>query len=246
MARPSMPPYDFQIEPCPPVDQKPSLRPGYNKWKATPLPKFPVDASIINWKYITEGAHGQVRKITFTQKPQGKEQVACLKLFKPDWPDAFERERDAYALLLHRGVHRCIPKILFQGQLPQWKWNGQTGPKPKDEEDDEEDDEENETLVGGIVMEWFEGCQRVKFERMKVPMLQVLGQTLKRILDAGVAHRDIEERNILLVRDPQTATFRLVWIDFSEAWSGRKHMRDCVYDWARFRQIVKFETVRFV
>ena len=42
------------------------------------------------------------------------------------------------------------------------------------------------------------------------------------IHSAGVVHRDIEERNILLVRDPEFKRIRVIWIDSSNGWLGPK------------------------
>lgn len=127
--------------------------------------------------------------------------------------------------MIHRGVKRCIPDVYHKRQWPRWKWDGG---KP----DDYDHVDRNEILYG-LVMEYFDDCQEIDMKRADIKLAEVLGQTFERILDAGVIHNDIEERNILLVRESNSV--RIVWIDFSSAWSGEIYLNARSQEWDMFR-----------
>lgn len=142
-------------------------------------------------------------------KYPGFDGTVCLKLFSEEWKDAYEREAAAYALMIHRGVKRCIPTVYWVGELSLSQWNG----KERKEEDGDEHDNE---IYYGIVMEYFENFREVDFESIDLPTAMAVARALNRIHEARIYHGDMEERNILLVRESRVV--RAVWIDFSCAW----------------------------
>lgn len=225
---------DAEIEPCPLLNTGAFKDPHYHLWKPRKIRLIPNDVVIKNWTRVGAGAHGEVGRVTLTRG--GRECVACLKLYNPLWEDSFERECAAYALLIHRGVTRCIPAVLYQGKLPRWKWQGARTPHRNDAYEKE--------VLCGLVMEWFEDYEEIKLEGATLRMLEILADTLRMIHRAGVVHRDIEERNILLVRDPETKRARIVWIDFSSAWSGPKIKplsvirREAFLDWSALHALM--------
>lgn len=195
------------------------------------IPDFPDDATIEEWTVVAEGAHGQIRRVR--TRRDGKEVIACFKLFREEWKDAYERERDAYALLVHRGVKRCIPQIYFKREWPRWKWDGN---QPTFDYDDRDE------ILYGLVMEYFDEYQQINMQKADIHMAEILGQTLEMIHNAGVAHGDIDERNILLVREGGTA--RIVWIDFSCAWAGKVYRGTGPIEWDMFRGFLLETMVR--
>jgi serine/threonine protein kinase len=182
---------------------------SYESWVPFAIPNIPDELSIVEWTVIGEGSHGQVRKIR--TQTNGDLTTLCLKLFNQEWKDAYERELGAYTLLIHRGVRRCIPNVYYSCEWPRWKWDGA-------QPDDYSYVDRDETLYG-LVMEYFEDCEEIDLKRVDLHTIEMLGKTLDLIQEAGVIHRDYEERNILLVRE--AGKVRIVWIDFSCAWSGK-------------------------
>lgn len=172
---------------------------------------------------IADGTHGQVRRVRV--RKDAVEAVLCLKLFTEEWKDMFERERDAYTLLSHHGVKRCIPEVYFVCEWPRWKFDG-------NQPDNYSTVNKNETLYG-LFMDYFEDCQEIDLKRGTLRLAEVLGKTLTIIHEAGVIHNDLAERNILLVRE--SGKVRIVWIDFSCAWTGRKFERTRAIEWNTFR-----------
>jgi len=85
-------------------------------------------------------------------------------------------------------------------------------------------------------MEYFEDCEHVNLRKASLRLAEVLGRTLEMIHEAGVVHGDIAERNVLLVREGSIV--RVVWIDFSCAWSGPQYLPTTALEWAKFRGFV--------
>lgn len=170
---------------------------------------------------IATGAHGEVR---WVRARRTQDAIFCVKLFTEEWKDAYYRERDAYTLMIHRGLKRCIPTVFFKAELPRWKWDGQQPTYGRHNRDE---------ILYGLVMEYFEDCEEINMRKADVYMAEMLGRSLEMIHDAGVLHRDIEERNILLVRE--AGTVRIVWIDFSCAWSGEVYQETRPLEWDMFR-----------
>lgn len=129
----------------------------------------------------------------------------CLKLFSKEWKEAFDREVAAYALMIHRKVRRCIPTVYWKGALPLSVWNGKDASEIVADE-----------VYFGIVMEYFEDFREVEFDRIDLKTAEAVANALNRIHEARIMHGDMEERNILLVRESKIV--RAVWIDFSCAW----------------------------
>ena len=136
----------------------------------------------------------------------------------------YERERDAYMLFAHRGVRRCVPGVYFVQEWPRWKFDG-------NQPDNYSVVKRDETLYG-LFMEYFEDCQEIELRRGTLRMAEVLAETLEIIHEAGVIHNDIAERNILLVRE--AGKVRIVWIDFSCAWSGPQFQGTRPIEWNTF------------
>ena len=149
----------------------------------------------------------------------------ALKLFTEEWKDAYVRERDAYTLMIHRGVKRCIPHVFYKGAMPRWKWDG--------EQPDDYNYVHRDELLYGLVMDYFEDCREIDMNMADLHLAEMLGETLKLIHEAGVVHRAIEERNILLVRE--SGKTRIVWIDFSHAWAGQGYKGALPLEWDMFR-----------
>lgn len=82
-------------------------------------------------------------------------------------------------------------------------------------------------------MEYFEDCRPLDLSVADLSLAEQLGKTLEQIHQSGVVHRDIEERNILLVRE--AGKVRVVWIDFSSSWSGPQYDWDRSIEWDEFR-----------
>ena len=185
------------------------------------MPDFPEESKILEWRTIAAGSHGEIRRI---KTRHNREAVFALKLFTEDWKDAYVRERDAYTLMIHRGVKRCIPHVFYQGALPRWKWDGE---QPDDYEYVKKDE-----MLYGLVMDYFEDCREIDMKMVDMHLAEILGETLKLIHKGGIVHGNIEERNILLVRE--SAKTRVVWIDFSNAWAGPMFKGTQPLEWDTF------------
>ena len=161
---------------------------------------------IKDWTKVSEGAHGTIRKVHVLYN--GFDGYVCIKLYTEQWKDAYVRESSAYALLVHRGIKRCIPEIHYAGELSRSRWDGE---QPEYTNPDE--------ILYGIVMEFFEDCEELDLRRLTLPLAEVIARALRQIHEARVLHNDLAERNILLVRE--SGQIRVVWVDFSCAWSGK-------------------------
>jgi hypothetical protein len=218
---------DVEIQSLPPLSPwaTQSKASTFETWNPYPIPEFPDDVVVRRWKIVAAGAHGQIR---CAQVQRGEEiTTLCFKLFTEDWRNAYEREVDAYALMLHRRVRQCIPDIYFKAAWSRKKWDGD---QPSYEEWDLKGQEQ---VLYGLVMEYFDDCQEIKLWKANVPLVKALGQSFERILDAMVIHNDIYERNILLVRE--SGKVRVVWIDFSCAWTGTCYSGARPSEWDMFR-----------
>jgi hypothetical protein len=157
------------------------------------------------WRLLAVGTHGSVRRARIQNNDF--DGFVCVKLFTEEWKEAYEREVNAYELMYHRGVTGCVPRVYWKGALPESRWNGGI-----------ESDSDDGVILYGLVMEFFDDCREVDFSKIGVTTAEAIGRALKRIHDGRVAHSDIAERNVLLVR--QAGKIRVVWIDFSCAWVG--------------------------
>lgn len=147
----------------------------------------------------------------------------------------YEHEVQAYMLLIHHGVKRCIPDAYYRRTWPRWRFDGN--------QPDEYGEDDRDELLHGIFIEYFEDYQELDLSRATVHLAEVLGRTLEMIHQAGVVHNDVAERNILLVREPDTV--RVVWIDFSCAWSGPQFKRTRAMEWNSFRGLLYQKMVGF-
>jgi len=214
--------YDGAFESLPSISTVSSIHSSQSFWTRQPIPSFPDEAVIDEWTSIGEGGHGEVRR---AKVHIGKKQdVFCIKLFPVDSREAFIRERDAYTLMTYQRLRRFIPQVYYQGQLPRWRWDG-------NQPDDYEMYNRNE-IIFGLFMEFFEDCQQIDMRRVDLRIADVMARSFERILYSGVIHNDIEERNILLVREG--GFLRVVWIDFSCAWSGEVNWRTAQIEWDTF------------
>jgi len=196
---------------------------SYESWEPYQIPRFPDDLIVLEWTKIASGAHGEIRKIKV--KPHEEERIVCLKLFTQQFYDAYERERSAYTMMIHRGVKRCIPYVYYRGELPRSKWDGN--------QPDDYNIFDSEEILYGLVMDYFEDCEPLDLRKVDIHIAELLSSTLSLIHQAGVQHNDIAERNILLVRED--GTVRIVWIDFSCAWTGKVYADfRCPGDWNMF------------
>ena len=140
----------------------------------------------------------------------------------------YDREKAAYTLLSHHGVKRCIPEVYFVEEWPRWKFDG--------EQPDNYSMVNREEILYGLFMDYFEDCQEIDMKRATLHLAEVVGKTLGMIHEAGVIHNDIAERNILLVRED--GRVRVVWIDFSCAWTGRQFEHTRSIEWRTFRGFI--------
>jgi len=132
-------------------------------------------------------------------------------------------------MMQHKGVRRCIPYVYFRGELPRWRWEGK---QPADYQFGLGDE-----ILYGLVMEYFEDCEQIDMAKVGLGTAERLAHTISLIHQAGVQHNDIDERNILLVRED--GTVRIVWIDFSCAWTGKVYYdANCASDWDDFRAML--------
>jgi hypothetical protein len=124
-----------------------------------------------------------------------------LKLFSEEWEEEYDREVAAYALMVHRKVKRCIPHVYWKGAKSLSEWNGKDGDATGDE------------IWYGIAMEYFEDFRELQFEKIDAVTAEAVARALNRIHEARIRHGDMQEQNILLVRE--NGVVRAVWIDFS-------------------------------
>jgi hypothetical protein len=199
------------------------------------IPNYPDDAIIEDWTIVGEGSHGQVRRVRMRQGDDPAI-TACIKLFTEEWYDAYQRELDAYTLMIHRGVKRCIPQVWYKRSWPRWKWDGK-------QHGDYHGYDRNE-ILHGLVMEFFEDCRQLDLKKADLRLADALAESLERIHEAGVVHNDIEERNILLVRE--SGTVRVVWVDFSCAWSGPEYKGPNPLEWDDFCSLLIDNMVAFL
>lgn len=200
-----------RIESLPSVASVASRASSYESWVPHELPNIPNNLVIKDWSEIATGTHGTVRKVQ--TEHEGVDRIVCVKLFSEEWKDAYEREASAYALMMHRGVRRCIPEVYWKGALPISQWNGE---QPVGSGLDESKSEGELDMYYGLVMEYFDDFKEIRFDRIDIRTAEAVGRALVRIHEARVLHDDMAERNILLVR--HSGGIRAVWIDFSCAW----------------------------
>jgi serine/threonine protein kinase len=93
-------------------------------------------------------------------------------------------------------------------------------------------EQDADEILYGLVMEYFDDFQEIDMKKADIHLAEVLGKTLERIHEGGVIHNDIEERNILLVRE--AGSVRIVWIDFSCAWTGIQFKGTRRLEWDMF------------
>ena len=226
------PQFQEELESAPSVVSWSSKPSTYDPWDPYDLPEVPEDLVIDRWSIVSQGTHGQIRRVE-THKG-AKSRVLCLKLFTEEWKDMYEHERDAYTLMLHRGVRCCIPGIYFAQECPRWKFDGLQPDTYAVGQRDE--------ILYGLFMEYFEDCQEIVLRRGTLRLAEILAQTLEIIHEAGVIHNDIAERNILLVRE--AGKVRVVWIDFSCAWVGRQFQGTRPIEWNCFTSFLFKRMVR--
>jgi serine/threonine protein kinase len=130
-------------------------------------------------------------------------------------------------------VTRCIPHVYYKRAWPRRKWDG--------EQPDDDMEQDPDEILYGLVMEYFDDFQEIDMKKADIHLAEVLGKTLERIHEGGVIHNDIEERNILLVRE--AGSIRIVWIDFSCAWTGIRYRRTRSVEWDMFRGFLLQEMV---
>jgi hypothetical protein len=200
--------YDLEtLRPLSEISSRPS---SFKSWEPYDLPDIPGDLFIGDWSHLASGTHGSVRKVHM--RFGNFDGIFCLKLFSEEWKDAYEREVDAYSLMIHRKVKRCIPEVYFKGALSLSSWNGNQHHSQRNSATLDEEDEN----YYGIVMEYFDDFREVDFEKLDVDTAIAVVKALTRIHQARIRHGDLQEQNILLVR--QAGIVRIVWIDFSCAW----------------------------
>lgn len=172
-------------------------------WTPKDLPDIPIDLIIERWEEKTSGSHGSIRKAKV--RHAGLDSYVCIKLFTEEWKAEYQREAKAYALLAYRGVRRCIPDVYWKGAMPLAWWNG-----------DKNALSDSNEIRYGLVMEWLDVDHEVDFATLDIRTAEVLGHAIDQIHTAKVLHDDLQEGNILLVRE--SGKLRLVIIDFSCCW----------------------------
>jgi len=172
------------------------------QWDVPELPKLPDNFEIEKWEDVKKGTHGTIRKAWVTWGELSG--CICFKLFKDKWREEYEMEVAAYEAMKFRGVEKCIPEVYFKGSFPASRWAGIKS------------HETGERILHGLVMEFFEDCYEIEFSKLTVPMAVEVARALRNIHKAHVYQGDMQERNILIVRE--SGKVRPVWIDFSCAW----------------------------
>jgi tRNA A-37 threonylcarbamoyl transferase component Bud32 len=227
-------PYDdSEIEPVPPLSPPSPRTSDYDPWVPYSFPSIPEDLVIEDWEVIGSGVHGEVRRTRISQGPKQRDVV--FKLYNEQNYDAYMREADAYMLLRHRGVKRCVPEAYCTQKWPRWKWDG-------NQPDNYHCRDKNEELYG-LMMEYFPDAIRPNLRRVTLRLAEVIGNALERIHSARVVHRDIADRNLLLVRE--NGRSRVVWIDFSCSWCGPEFLETTILEWDEFRGFL-YEGMVFV
>jgi Lipopolysaccharide kinase (Kdo/WaaP) family len=194
---------DYDLESLPPLSSISSRPSSYESWVPYDLPSIPSDLKILDWTHLATGTHGSVRKVHV--QFDDFDGTICLKLFSEEWKEAYDREVATYALMVHRKVRRCIPHIYWKGAKSLSEWNGEDG-----------DEQGGDEVWYGIGMEYLKDFREVQFERIDLATAEAVARALNRIHEARIMHGDMQERNILLVREG--GIVRAVWIDFSCAW----------------------------
>jgi serine/threonine protein kinase len=206
---------------------------SYDPWAPSELNDLPDDVVIEKWSIIARGGHGEIRR---AQVRRGEKVIiVALKLFLEEAYDAYMREVDAYSMLQHRGVKGCIAYVQYKAEMPRWKWDGE-------QPGDYKALDRNE-MIYGLMMEYFPNCREMDLGTASLELVQKVGLALDRIHEGGVVHRDIEERNILLV--PEGGKTRIVWIDFSCAWTGKAYRPTCIRESYAFRGFLLENMVSF-
>jgi hypothetical protein len=148
--------------------------------------------------------------------------------------ESWTRETKAYQLLVHRGVRRCIPDIYFKGTRSISEWDGLQSSGNRFEKG---------AVLHGIVMEYFEEYKHIAMDKCDLRTARLLGESLGMIHAAGVIHNGIRENNILLVKEE--GMIRVVWINFSESWSGFIYLESRATEWDVFRDFLLTSMVPF-
>jgi hypothetical protein len=199
---------DYKLESFPLLEERsdsastPSHRPRS-------LPSIPDDLVIKGWQLVATGKNAIIRKAWIVQA--GWLRLVCFKLFPPEREAEFIREADAYAVLRHRGVHRSVPAVYWKGVTPKVWWNDDSGTERSRSKNAKKSEGHYYTLV----MEYFEDFQRLQWDRLDVTTSIVVGQAIARYLQAKVLHNELNEKNILFVREDRS--LRVVIIDFAHA-----------------------------
>jgi Lipopolysaccharide kinase (Kdo/WaaP) family len=219
----------YDLESIPPNRSWSSKGSTYESWVPHAIPNLPKDVVIKEWEQFAVGTHGMLRRARLKGKDFDK--IYCLKLFSEEYRDEYEREEYAYSLLIHRGVHHCIPAVYWKAELPLTTWEGAT---PSGLEED------SNTLYCGLVMEYFDDVQIVNFETINLPTAEAVARSLAKLHQARVRHGDFTNDNILLVR--QSENVRIVFIDFSCAWVNT-YRRPLQQEWSGFMATLKARMV---
>jgi hypothetical protein len=199
----------YDLESLRPISEISSRGSSYESWIPYDLPDIPYNLVIGDWEHLATGTHGSVRKVHM--QFGNLDGIFCLKLFSEEWKEAYDREVEAYSLMIHRKVKSCIPEVYFTGALPIHVWNG-------DQNRSQVSSEGRDEMYYGITMEYFEDFREVDFEKMDAKIAMAVAKALTRIHYARIRHGDMQEQNVLLVR--QEGSVRAVWIDFSCAWTN--------------------------
>jgi len=162
---------------------------------------LPDEVIIKEWSHIATGTHGTVTKAFFQNGEF--EGYVCIKLFTEECKAAYERETLAYELLSYRGVRGCIPEAYWKGCFPWSRLNTETT-------------DSDEEMYYWLVLEYFEDCRTIRFDKLDIPTAEALCRSVRRLHEGRVLHEDLQERNILLVKEGDSV--RVVLIDFSCAW----------------------------
>ncbi|KIP05252.1 hypothetical protein PHLGIDRAFT_36520 [Phlebiopsis gigantea 11061_1 CR5-6] len=134
------------------------------------------------------------------------------ELEEPDYPSLFEREKEAYAHLLHHGVCQkgVVPNCFGWTRLTAdhltciQNFAGLDGVATT-----LEDDERPPT---GILLEYLEDAERVSLENVTEEVAEKALRGLCDVHAAYVSHGDVHRRNVLVLPDG-----RVAWIDFDNS-----------------------------
>ena len=202
------------------TDSEAHIAPDFNKNNIDPkivsrLPRIPKAAKFQNAKLIGSGLHSKVYSVSVTYRK--KTIAAVLKVFSEErWKENFEPEVHAYEFLAHFSVSGVIPIAYGYGD----DWTNERFRREVLGDTILHRTSALESPVFVILLEYVAESAQLSPDNIDWKICKETLRGLCLIHSAQVLHRDIAERNILVV----PSLGRVVWIDFSISWVNPSEM----------------------